>query len=323
VNRLEIRPFEEEHLDPAAGLLARRHALHRAAEPLLSARYEEAGAARAELERVWRAPDASGAAAFRAATLVGYVVGAPRANPVWGANVWIEAPGHAVREAEDVRDLYGLAAARWVEEGRTRQYAIVPAQDAELLDAWWRLCFGKQQAHGIQEVPAETTVEVPAGFEIRDPHPEEIEELIELDLALPGHQQVSPVFSGVELGTREELREDWLSALADAENEKILVGSRDGRPVAFWSLVPGEVSGEHRGLLLPERACYLGFAVTLPEVRGSGIGVGLTQASLAWAAEQGYPAMVTDWRVTNLLSSRFWPRRGFRTSFLRLYRSIP
>jgi hypothetical protein len=33
--------------------------------------------------------------------------------------------------------------------------------------------------------------------------------------------------------------------------------------------------------------------------------------------------MVTDWRVTNLLASRFWPRRGFRTSFVRLYRSIP
>jgi hypothetical protein len=33
--------------------------------------------------------------------------------------------------------------------------------------------------------------------------------------------------------------------------------------------------------------------------------------------------MVTDWRVTNLLASRFWPRRGFRASVLRLYRSIP
>jgi hypothetical protein len=33
--------------------------------------------------------------------------------------------------------------------------------------------------------------------------------------------------------------------------------------------------------------------------------------------------MVTDWRVTNLLASRFWPHRGFRPSVLRLYRSIP
>jgi hypothetical protein len=27
--------------------------------------------------------------------------------------------------------------------------------------------------------------------------------------------------------------------------------------------------------------------------------------------------------VTNLLASRYWPRRGFRDSVLRLYRSIP
>jgi hypothetical protein len=27
--------------------------------------------------------------------------------------------------------------------------------------------------------------------------------------------------------------------------------------------------------------------------------------------------------VTNLLASRFWPKRGFRPFFLRLYRSIP
>ena len=63
--------------------------------------------------------------------------------------------------------------------------------------------------------------------------------------------------------------------------------------------------------------------VTDPEVRGSGAGLALTQASFAWAYEAGYESMVTDWRVTNLLSSRFWPRRGFRTTFLRLYRSIP
>jgi hypothetical protein len=33
--------------------------------------------------------------------------------------------------------------------------------------------------------------------------------------------------------------------------------------------------------------------------------------------------MVTDWRMTNMLASRFWPKRGFRVTFLRLYRSIP
>jgi ribosomal protein S18 acetylase RimI-like enzyme len=113
-----------------------------------------------------------------------------------------------------------------------------------------------------------------------------------------------------------------LATLADGD-EKILVGAYRGRAVACWAIVPTERSSENRALLVPERSCFLGFAATLPEFRGSGIGVALTRAGFAWAAEAGYPVMTTDWRVTNLLSSRFWPKRGFRTSFLRLYRSIP
>jgi GNAT superfamily N-acetyltransferase len=67
----------------------------------------------------------------------------------------------------------------------------------------------------------------------------------------------------------------------------------------------------------------LSWAATRPDVRGSGAGLALMEATFAWAREHGYETMVTDWRVTNLLSSRFWPRRGFRETFLRLYRSIP
>ena len=58
----------------------------------------------------------------------------------------------------------------------------------------------------------------------------------------------------------------------------------------------------------PAKACYLTFASTLPEARGAGIGIALTDASLARAAEAGYETIVTDWRVTNVLASRFWPR---------------
>ena len=32
--------------------------------------------------------------------------------------------------------------------------------------------------------------------------------------------------------------------------------------------------------------------------------------------------MVTDWRVTNLLSSRAWPALGFTETFLRLHRLV-
>jgi GNAT superfamily N-acetyltransferase len=53
------------------------------------------------------------------------------------------------------------------------------------------------------------------------------------------------------------------------------------------------------------------------------LGRALGEAVSAWADTEGYASIVTDWRETNLLSSRFWRARGFRPSFLRLYRHIP
>jgi ribosomal protein S18 acetylase RimI-like enzyme len=322
VARLEIEPFSDDHLEDAARLLAGRHARHREAEPLLSARFEDPSAAGGELARAWRAEGASGAVALRGGRLAGYLIAARRDDGIWGENVWVEVAGHAVEEAEDARELYAAAAARWVEEGRTRHYTLLPATDAALVDAWFRLGFGQQQAHAIREVPAHAELCVPDGIEIRRPTEDEIESLIEVDLALPRHQRSSPVFSDRPLPSEQDVRDEWVETLSDDE-EEVLVGYRDGKPLACWSVVNAEASSHFRDLLLPDRTSYLAFASTVPEARGTGIGLALTDASLARAAAKGYKVMVTDWRVTNLLASRFWPRRGFRTFLLRLYRSIP
>jgi ribosomal protein S18 acetylase RimI-like enzyme len=322
VARLEVVPFSNAHLEDAARLLAARHARDREAEPLLPERFDDPAVALEELETAWRTDGASGAAALRERQLVGYLLGAPREAEFWGENVWVELAGHAVEEAELVRDLYAVAAAGWVEEGRTRHYALVPATDSELVNAWFRLGFGQQHAHGVQEVPASTEARPPDGVAIRRPSEDEIEALLEIDFALPKHQRASPVFSNRPLPTEEELREEWAETLAGDE-EHVLAAYVDGKPAAVWLVVHPGVSRMHKGFGLPDNAGFLGFASTLPEFRGTGLGCALTDASFAWAAEQGYTSMITDWRVTNLLSSRFWPKRGFRTFVLRLYRSIP
>lgn len=55
---------------------------------------------------------------------------------------------------------------------------------------------------------------------------------------------------------------------------------------------------------------------------GSGVGLALTSEVLTWAHEQGYESMTTDWRSVNLLASRFWPKRGWRPTHYRMYRSV-
>jgi GNAT superfamily N-acetyltransferase len=161
--------------------------------------------------------------------------------------------------------------------------------------------------------------EWPAG--VREATRDDIDALIEIGPHLSRHQRQSPVFSPLPEQSPDEVRADVLDDFS-LEGVANLVYEADGRIVGNFFVCPLELSSAHSGLARPPRASFLGFAVTYPEVRGSGAGIALTDASFAWARSQGYETMVTDWRETNLLSSRFWPRRGFRKSFLRLYRSI-
>jgi predicted N-acetyltransferase YhbS len=307
---MQIEPFSEAHLDAAADLLAERHRRHREAEPLLPADPDF----RAEVRALWEKDGASGAF-----TDDGYVL-ATRLDESWGPNAWIELAGHAVREPELVRDLYAHAAARWVEEGRTSHYVYVPAHDAELVEAWFRVGFGAQHAFGIRELDEWPQPEVD-GVVVREAQERDVEDLVVVGPSLAEHQALSPVFSQSprwsEHETREEIREDLQNARMGN-----LVAEVDGRVVGNFVVVPVEMSGAHVGLARPPGLAHLGYAAVLPEARGSGAGLALTAASFAWARERGYEAMVTDWRVTNLLSSRFWPKRGFRTTFLRLHRAI-
>src|SRR5207244_917912 len=87
---------------------------------------------------------ASGCAALDDGRVVGYLIAWSRPGERWGPNVWVEAAGHAATEPEIVRDLYACAADRWVERGLTSHFALVPATDAGLVDAWFRLGFGAQ-----------------------------------------------------------------------------------------------------------------------------------------------------------------------------------
>jgi GNAT superfamily N-acetyltransferase len=314
MHELEIQPFTDEHLDGAAALLEKRHRRHREAEPLLGKSYDF----RAEVEALLRGEAASGAVATRDGRVVGYLLGIRKDDARWGANVWVDPAGYAVEEAEDIRDLYAAAAARWVDEGRMRQYVMAPAAYAAAVDAWFRLSFGHQHAHGIREVP---DVSWPPGVRLAET--EDIDALVELSPLLVEHQARAPVFGiGLPRESAEEIRAEILEDLANPDFGN-LVAEQDGRIVGAFQLVPAELSGTHASVARPEGAVLLSWAATWPDVRGGGAGVALTNAGFAWAREHGYTTMVTDWRETNLLASRFWPRRGFRRSFLRLYRSIP
>lgn len=303
-----IRRFTDGDLDRAAEMLAERHARHREAEPLLPANVDF----RAQIESEWSVEGASGVISEHA-----YLFARPLSYGD-GDLTWMVAGigGHAVSgDPEHARDLYAAAAAAWAESGHERHGVFLPSHDSALVDAWFRLSFG---ASGVLAM-RETVPEAPAApvVAIRAGSPEDLELAARLDMAMSTSMVPSPSFSTLGSSTREQLVEEW-SGTWEEEQFVHFVAELDGRAVAHILLY-----NRPHDLRVPKDSIDLAAASTFPEARGSGAGRTLTEHVLHWAHEHGYPTMTTDWRMTNLLASRFWPKRGFRRTFLRLYRALP
>lgn len=318
--RAQVRPFQAGDIPAAGALLAARHRAHRLSCPLLSPRYEHEPVATAEVAAAFALPGASGAVAMQDGDVTGFLLGAPKDSPLWGPNVWVDAAGQAVTEPELVRDLYGLAVARWVQESRNAQYVLVPASDEGLLRAWYRLGFGQQQAHALRPLP-DGTPAPPPEIVVRRARRTDMPALARLEVELPRQHSLAPVFSASPVPSYEECLAGWEEDFDDpayatfvAEFEGSVVGSGIGCSL--------ELSGSHPPLTRPDHAGFLAFAAVFPYARGLGAGRALGEAVIGWAAEAGYDCVATDWRVTNLLSSRTWPRLGFAESFLRLHRLV-
>ena len=307
---LELRAFGDGDVEAAALLLAERHRRHRSVEPLLPDVQDLA----AQVERSWRTEGASGSVALEGGEVVGYLIGAPRPEPA-GSLAWVDVAGHASRDPEVVRDLYAAAAGPWIEAGLSRHMAFVPAL-VDLIDPWFRLSFGASAALAVQETSPQP--EVDPGALIRRSTPGDLEPSAAYERLLWMHNARPPSFSGMPTPDLQTMLDDWRTTW-DEPQYTHFVADRDGRIVGHL-LLYRRPEGDLR---VPPNSIDLANAATDPAVRGEGVGVALFAHAMTWAHEHGFTSMITDWRMTNLLASRFWPARGFRPTFLRLYRSIP
>ena len=224
---------------------------------------------------VRRAPSRS-----RGGAVVGYLVGAPR-GASWGPNIWVEGAGHAVTEPEIVRDLYGAAAAGWVDEAPTSHYAVVPATDPALVDAWFRVGFGQQHVHAIRDVAGGRTRRSRSrpALTIRrrgaPRHPDaRAGSSSRCRSTRPTRRSSragrSPTPRGGRRGVRGRFddprsRPSWPSTM----------GASSARPSAARSRCRRSTTASSG----PTDAGFLGFAAVLPEARGLGAGRALGEAS--------------------------------------------
>jgi GNAT superfamily N-acetyltransferase len=296
VPKLEIHPFSEEFRAEAAALLADRHARHRAAEPLLPEVDDFAA----------QIPQGDGAVATRGGAMVAYVVASV------GERAEVGLAGCAASEPEAVRDLYARLAPSWPRQHQ----ALIPASDAALIDPWFRLAFGCQWMAAVRD----TTPLEPVAFAgtLRPSTPADLKDVAGFDRLLWTHLARSPSFSGLDVDA-QDFEDEWSTLWEEPEFPFHAIAELDGRVV-------GHILMYHRptgDLRVPEQSIDLAHAATLEDVRGAGVGLALAAHAIQWAHDAGYRSITTDWRSPNLEASRFWPRRGWRPTFYRMFRAVP
>jgi GNAT superfamily N-acetyltransferase len=251
-----------------------------------------------------------GAEARRDGEAVGRLVAEIKENPLRGRHAWSALGDHRAEDAELYRDLYAVAGPIWLEAGAATHYAVVPAAD-EVVWAWLGCAFAIEQVHGERSLEDVTEPPAREGLTIRQAGLDDLDAGARLAPIITEHQIEAPVWSGLERPSDAQFREHWREALED--------------PAATWFLAERDDGAPLGGLLLwndEGEPISLDVAMTFPEARGLGVGVALTEHAFWWARQHGHERMKADWRIANLLASRFWPNRGFRPTAYRLVRYL-
>lgn len=222
-------------------------------------------------------------------------------HAIWGPCVFLEGKG----DPEEIREAYAREAPGWP----PLHFAVVRAEP-EALDPWYRLGFAQMHAYGVRESGAEP-VAAP-GVDIRDGGPDDLETALRIDREIYAAQAASPSFSSFVLD-EAAWRREWAGTLA-ADDVSYFVAERDGQAIGHATVYPDPYD---------DQALHLASTAVVPEARGGGVGLALTTHVLEYARRQGRARMWTNWRVTNLHASQYWPKRGFRVARIRLVRQVP
>ncbi|MFE8699291.1 GNAT family N-acetyltransferase [Cytobacillus sp. FJAT-54145] len=265
---------------------------------------------------------ATGIGAFENGKLQGFLMGLRKMDHTRGRHTWIEYGGHALREgvrSEVARNMYARLGDDWVREGYFHHYSLVPAGDLDVIDAWFRLGFGHQQVHALLEIPELTEVHADKNITIRLAEESDEMAIRELAPTIMTYQAGSPVWAPY---MPEEIRQlkDGYAELLTEEMVKVWVAEDNAKILGFQAFWPSKPSDTN--MITPEKTIELGVGATVEEARGHGIGSILVKHGLKEAKSEGYDYCITDYRMTNLLSSTFWPKQGFRPIAYRLYRYV-
>ena len=310
----EFLPFENAHIDSAALLVADRYMKNREVFPMLPQEYTMVDHTRNLVHKEFDRSFSMGYVAVENDQVVSFMLGYELQSGVYGRSGWVPLAGHG-GSLDYYRQLYALLADEWVRDGCFSHAVIVPALDRDMLNLWFELGFGKEQAYALRSLEVVQLTDT-IDIEVRQATPSDEAIARAISNTVAGYQTSSPVFGPTTRHDLADLADGYAEVITDKDCT-FWLGLKDGEVVAYHIY-----EASNSNLMSPEHSVALPSAGTLTTLRGQGIGTQMCQYCFSWAQQQGFNYVVADWRTTNLLASHFWKKVGFEPVAYRLARRI-
>ena len=271
------------------------------------------------LEKLFTDNKVIGMGAFANGELAGYIIGEIKVDSRRGRHVWVPYEGIAIRmdqPSELIRNLYAKVAILWLEQGCFMHYTIIPLGNQVYYEAFLKLSFFIQQVHGVMSMEEYKPFDNVSDAEIRVANKMDSEIMGNMSSIIQSYQNSAPTFELALPEVVTDIKNGYKCTVED-NDAMIFIAEKEMKGLgfqAYWPITPD--------LMVPDDGVELSIAGTYYSQMGSGVGKKLMNEGYRIMKEKGYNSIITDWRITNLASSTFWPKCGFKPIAYRMARCI-
>lgn len=313
---LNIRSFNEEHIEDAARLFADGYRTERECRPLLPPRFENINSISPLLSSlVRRSP---GVVAISKNEIVGFLIG--QLIPSWRGRRSTYVPEWAHSEAGKRRrrifqEMYAHLSSEWIANGCFTHLITVLAHDQEIIDSLFWLGFGMAAVDALRDLHSVREAKPSIDIEVRRADLEDLDLVTSLSVEYQRYMAGPPIYMALPAIERREYHEKWLSNPSNA----LWLASYEEKVVSYLGV--GSFSEDAAYIISDEKTASIAGAYTKEQLRGRGIGTTLLNQSLNWARSKGYERCAVDFEPENVLGSSFWLKH-FKPICFSLIRQI-
>ncbi len=251
--------------------------------------------------------------------LVGYIFGEVIISNRIGRAIWVPYEGMAILEDQPsklLRILYSKVSDLWIKHGCFNHNFLIPMATNVYYEAFVNLSFAIEQVYGVMDVHAYQPFKESEDVSIRIANKKDREVLKNMSSILSHYQNLSPVYIPAFPEVIENIKHAF-ERLVDEEDVLVLLAQTDNQDCGFLEYEKIEPS-----LMNPDNSIELCTAGVLDSYMSKGVGKKLMNEGNEIIKKMGYNYIVTDWRITNLASSSFWPKCGFNPIAYKMVRQI-